>query len=161
MDAIEKIIAGHRDVREREDILQKLIKMVDHDVFFWDNALKVAAFFDREVYRHLDIEENVLFPVMRKVIPPTDVENLLSTFEEEHIPIREKIRQFGTIAREHTHHPSKSTREHVVKLSREIIEVLVPHAQKEDDLLFNLVHRFFKPEDYHEVAERYGKYLAV
>jgi hemerythrin-like domain-containing protein len=160
MDIIEKLIAGHRDIKEKETILQKLIKMIDTDVFFWDNAGKVAYFFDTEVKRHLALEEQVLFPVLVSILPPEQA-SAIRALEAEHQAIKEKIEAFAAIARAHTQTPTKTTREEIVRASSDILEGVVPHAAREDALVFSLVKQYFTAKEYRQMEERYFSFLKV
>ena len=56
MDVIEKLIAGHREVREEIDILNKLVKMSNSDAFAWDDVFKISNFFEKEVKEYFRLE---------------------------------------------------------------------------------------------------------
>jgi hemerythrin-like domain-containing protein len=160
MDVIEKLIAGHIEVRERLDFLNKLIQMSKADAFAWDDVFKISNFFKTEVIDHFHLEERVLCPVMRKVLPSDD-QIILDEIEAEHKPILRLMEKFKTISEKHSKLFSKETREQFVKISKEIIEILIPHAKKEDEKLFPLVKKYFRSEDYKQLEDLYFKYLKV
>ena len=83
MDVIEGLIAGHRDVGERRDVMEKLAKNINNDALFWEDAFKIMKFMDTEARKHFAIEEKVLFPVARKVFPPAKLA-LFTELEADH-----------------------------------------------------------------------------
>ena len=160
MDVVERIIAGHRLVDEKKDILKKLVKMLDNDAFFWDNAVKIEYFFKIEVREHFVMEEKVLFPVMKKVLKAQERE-VLKEIELEHGPIILKLTEFQAISGSHLRYASKATREPMVKAACELIEMIMAHAKKEDKHLFPLIRERFDPENYTQLEDLYFKFLKV
>ncbi|MBN1383454.1 MAG: hemerythrin domain-containing protein [Elusimicrobia bacterium] len=160
MDVIEKLVAQHTGIKEQLDILNKLIRMIDSDAFIWDNVVKVSDFFNREARQHFILEERVLFPVLKKVLPQ-DKQKILTEIELEHRPILDKLVEFEKIAKKHSKLQSYDSRENFIKTSHDIIESLISHAKKEDEKLFPLIKSLFKPENYREFEDLYFKYLEV
>lgn len=154
MDIVAKLVTGHRDLFERQDVLVKLSQAIDNDAFFWDSAVKVSEFFDKEVRQHLEIEERVLFPVMRKALP-ADKLSVLDGIEKEHGPLGEKLTNFETISKSHNRFPSKVTREEMVRAAQDVLEPLLDHARREDQELFPLIKDTFRAEHYQELEQRY------
>ena len=160
MDVIEKLIAGHRDVFEKRDILSKLIKALDTDAFFWDKADKVSFFFKKEIREHFAMEERVLFPVLKKILAGKDIETL-SEIETEHVSIIKKLDGFNIVSDNHQRYASKVTREHLIRSAFELIEVISAHAEKEDKRLFPLIKEKLGAENRRELEELYFKFLKV
>lgn len=160
MEVIEKLIAGHVIVKEKTTILKKLILMSEIDQFLWENVLKLNDFFDKEVTQHFLIEENVLFPIMKKVLPEEGL-NILREIEEEHKPILEKLDAFKKMVIPKLNFDSKNLREKLVNVCEGVLYSLIPHAEKEDEKLFPLVKRYFSSENYRELEDKYFKYLGV
>jgi hemerythrin-like domain-containing protein len=160
MNVIEKLIAGHRDAKECEDIFHKLAKLIDQDAFFWDNALKVSDFFERELLRHLELEEKVLFPVLKKALSGREAA-LLAGLEEEHVQMRHMVNTFMKVAQAHLRHSSRFTREQMATIARAVMEIALPHTRREDEVLLPLVKQFFGGEHYRELEDRYFEYLGV
>ena len=113
MDVIEKLIAGHREAKEEIDILDKLVKMSNSDAFAWDNVFKISDFFEKEVREHFRLEEIVLFPVMKNVLPGAE-QNILAEITDEHKPILWKFDDFKKMAERHKKISSKNSREDFV-----------------------------------------------
>ncbi|OGS39296.1 MAG: hypothetical protein A2551_06980 [Elusimicrobia bacterium RIFOXYD2_FULL_34_30] len=160
MDIIEKLIAGHHEVKERVDILSKVVKTLDSDAFIWDNVLKISSFFDKEVKEHFKLEEKVLFPIMKKVLPK-EKQEILKEIELEHKPILKMLEEFKKIAEKHSNLSSRLIRENFIAISHDIIENLIAHARKEDENLFPLIKIYFSKENYKELEDAYFKYLKV
>lgn len=160
MDVIEKLIAGHREVREEIDILNKLVKMSNSDAFAWDDVFKISNFFEKEVKEHFRLEEIVLFPVMKNVLPLSE-QNILTEIKDDHKPILEKFDDFKKMAERHKKISSKNSREDFVNSSKAIIDSFIPHAKKEDIKLFPLVRKYFRAENYKQLEEMYFKFLKV
>ncbi len=158
MDVIEKLIAGHREVREREDFARKLFAAIDNEAFFWDNALQVEGFFAKEIKEHFEIEEQVLFPLLHKILPQ-DKLAALDGIEKEHAPIMARFAEFEQIVKQHTRFPSKSTREYFVKVCGEMLELVSAHAHREDRELFSLLRSVFGSAHYKELEEAYFAYI--
>jgi hemerythrin-like domain-containing protein len=160
MDVIESLIAGHREVAERKDVMQKLARNINDDAFFWDDAFKVVRFFNVEVKKHFQIEEKVLFPAMKRICPPEHC-GIIEEIEAEHAPILEQVDKLEKIAEKHSASPGKQTREELAGTAGKIMEMTILHAHKEDTILFPLIKKWFKSENYEELEENYYKYIGV
>lgn len=160
MDVIESLVAGHRDVAERKDLMQKLAKNINDDAFFWEDAFKVVNFFNREVRKHFEIEEKVLFPVMKKLCPKESC-GRIDEIQAEHIPILAQISKLEKIASEHASSPDKKTRERLAETAGNIMELIILHAHREDAELFPLIKKWFKSGDYAELEENYYRLIGV
>ena len=160
MDVIEKFINDHSEVKEEIDILEKIVNLLNSDAFSWNNVFKISSFFDKEVKEHFRLEEQVLFPVMKKVLP-SDKQKILAEIEKEHRPILSKLDAFRKIAEKHSEFLARNTQENFIRISHEIIESIIPHAKKEDEQLFPLAKIYFKPDNWKQLEEMYFKYLKV
>ena len=160
MDIIEKLVAGHRGLSEKRDILSKLVKALDTDAFFWDRAEEISVFFKKEVREHFAIEEKVLFPVLKKTLTGKELE-YLKEIETEHAPILIKLNGFQIVAENHRRYASKATRENMIKSAFEIIEAITDHAAKEDKHLLPLVKEKFHAEETREMENLYFKFIKI
>ncbi|OGS09393.1 MAG: hypothetical protein A2204_04620 [Elusimicrobia bacterium RIFOXYA1_FULL_47_7] len=118
----------------------------------------MTKFFKKEVREHFAIEESVLFPLLEKILPPDVLDNL-SEIENEHGPIIKKLDELDRISLQHLKYPSKTTRELFVKVCGEIIELLLPHARREDGDIFPAVRKIFSDANYRELENLYFKYM--
>lgn len=160
MDVIESLVAGHRDMAERKDIMQKLARNLNDDAFFWDDAFKVVNFFDTEVKKHFEIEEKVLFPVIMKLCPKESC-GRIAEIAAEHAPIIKQVEELERIARSHASSPDKNSREKLAKTAGNILELVIMHAHHEDSELFPLIKKWFKSGDYAELEENYYRLIGV
>ena len=160
MDVIERLITDHDSVREHRDMSLKLAELINNDAFFWDNATKVSRFFNKEVREHFSIEEKVFFPVLKNVVPQEKLK-MIAEIEKEHDPVIAKLDELDKISLQHLKYPSKSTRELFVKTCGEIIDILLPHAKREDDEIFLLTKQLFKETQYKELERLYFKYMEI
>jgi hemerythrin-like domain-containing protein len=160
MDIIEQMVAGHRDIREREDFLQKLALMDDDGPAFWNDVSNVSHFFNIEVRRHIELEEKVLFPVLRSLLPAFQGE-MIDVFVKEHRPLLEAIVKFDTAAQGHLGNPSSCSRQEVLRLASSVIELVLPHASSEDEILFKLVRTHFRTEDYRHLETLYYRFIGA
>jgi len=160
MDVIEKIVAGHRHIFEKKDLLSKLIAALDSDAFFWDKAPKIVFFFKKEIREHIEMEEKVLFPVLKKALDADGLE-ALREIELEHNPILKRIDAFNILAENHVLFSSKASREPMVEAACGLIEVIAAHAGKEDKLLFPLIKDALRPEHRRELEALYFSFIQV
>jgi hemerythrin-like domain-containing protein len=160
MDVVEQIIAGHRVVDEKRDMLSKFAKMLDTDPFFWDKAEKIEFFFKKELIEHFALEEKVLFPVLKKVLKGRELE-ILKAIEQEHAPLAQKLNELRSFSTNHMRYASKATREPMIKSACELLEKIAAHAQKEDTELFRGLKDKLTPENNQELDELYFEYLKI
>ncbi|MCX5779193.1 MAG: hemerythrin domain-containing protein [Elusimicrobia bacterium] len=160
MDLIEKLVAGHRYVVERKDILDKLTEIMSNDDSFWDNTQKIMSFFNTELRGHFALEEKVLFPVLRGVFAAPELA-MLETIEKEHGPILAKLEKLKSLPGIHQENPSKKERATIIDACRELLLELCNHAHKEDVQLFPLVRTTLQPSEYHELENLYFKFLGL
>src|SRR3989339_423439 len=152
MDIIEKLIADHQQVREQTFVAEKLASLIDSNAFFWDNATAVQRFFEKEVREHFASEERVLFPVLRQVVSDWE-RTMLEKIESEHVQILKLLNELSDISKQHIRYPSKSTREFFVKVCAKILDILMPHARREDEELYPVINKRFTDAHYRQLEE--------
>lgn len=160
MDIVEKIIAGHAVVHEKRDILSKLVKMLDTDPFFWDKAEKIEYFFQKEIVEHFALEEQVLFPVLKKVFNGQLLETL-KAIELEHVPLARKLNELRMFTVNHMRYSSRATREPMIKAACELIEKMAKHSDREDKELYNDLRNKLSSENNRELEDLYFKFIKV
>ena len=157
MDVIEKLIADHQQVREQTFVAEKLASLVDKEAFFWDNAIAVERFFEKEVREHFAIEERVLFPILRRVVSDWE-RTMLEKIESEHVQIMKLLNELSGISRQHIRYPSKSTRELFLSVCAKILDILMPHARREDEELYPVIKKRFTDAYYRELEENFHSF---
>lgn len=160
MDIVEKLVAGHRHVTEQKELLDKIVKMLDEDAFFWDNAAKLKEFFKFEVREHFELEEKVLFPVVAQVLTAPEKERL-KFIEQDHDSILVLLAEFDLIAADHLKASNKRTRENMARVAGDLLAKLIPHAQNEDELVLPAIRQRFGPAHFKEMERLYLAYIGA
>jgi hemerythrin-like domain-containing protein len=158
MYVLETLIAGHRDIVEQEYFLTKLVNWSGSERSFIDGVNKASGYFGNEVRQHMQLEEKVLFPVMKKVLP-ADKRHIISNLEAEHKAISEKQRMFGVEAAALCRNCNPEIKKNLADLSKEILKIVIPHARREYEILAPLINAYFKSDDYKEVEDLYFKFI--
>jgi len=158
MDIVEMLVAGHRDIVERKDLIEKLDAVVKNEPEFWQHAANVSAFFRKELREHMELEEKVLFPVMKKALPAKE-QAILKQILAEHAPILKKLneseRLFGNFSKE----PSQQLKESLLASYIHVMDLILSHAKLEDERLFPLVSRYFGEGHIREMEKLYFERL--
>ncbi len=112
--------------------------------------LKAVEFVDEEVRVHNGKEEKALFPVVERYVDgPTNV------LREDHLKmarIYKKLHYSIELLKEN--HEDKVARQELAEAAEAIVQLMVNHIHKENQILFPLVKRFFTKEELRKVAER-------
>jgi len=158
MDVIEKLVAGHRSVLERKEFMDKLSAVLKNEPDFWEHASAVETFFKNELREHFRLEEKVLFPVLEKAVSPKE-KPILQQILAEHAPILQKIAASERIFAEYSARHTQELKESLLASYIHIMEAALPHAKKEDELLFPLIKQYFTAEHNKELEKLYFEYL--
>ena len=112
--------------------------------------LKATEFVDEEVRVHNGKEETALFPVVEKYVDgPTTV------LREDHVKmarIYKKLHYSIEVLNEN--HDDKIARAELAEAAEAIVQLMVNHIHKENQILFPLVQRFLSKEELRKVAQR-------
>ena len=112
--------------------------------------LKATEFVDEEVRVHNGKEESALFPIVERYVDgPTNV------LREEHqrmAKIYKKLHYSIDSLKEN--HEDKIARQELAEAAEGIVQLMVNHIHKENEILFPLVKRFFTKEELRKVAQR-------
>ncbi len=112
--------------------------------------LKATEFVDEEVRVHNGKEEKALFPVVERYVDgPTTV------LREDHVKmarIYKKLHYSIQVLKEN--HDDKVARQELSEAAEAIVQLMVNHIHKENEILFPLVKRFLTKEELRKVAQR-------
>jgi len=112
--------------------------------------LKAAEFVDEEVRVHNGKEETALFPIVERYVDgPT---NVLREDHQRMAKIYKKLRYSIDSLKEN--HEDKIARQELEEAAEGIVQLMVNHIHKENEILFPLVKRFFSKEELRKVAQR-------
>jgi len=112
--------------------------------------LKASEFVDEEVRVHNGKEESALFPAIEKYVDgPTSV------LREDHVRmarIYKKLHYSLRVLAEN--HEDKVARAELGEAAEDIVQLMVNHIHKENQILFPLVKRFLTKEELRKVAQK-------
>lgn len=157
MYVLELLIAGHREFVEQEHLLSQLVDPSGTNRVFINGVIKITNLFEKEVRHHMELEEKVIYPILRRALPHDQV-RVVFEMEAEHRMIVERLKAFKVTADELLKSSSIEQRKNFVEQCREIVHAIAPHMRREYEILPHLVNAFFKSEDYKEVEELYAKF---
>ena len=112
--------------------------------------LKAVEFVDEEVRVHNGKEERALFPLVERYVDgPTTV------MREDHVRMAKiyKKLHFSIISLKENHE-DKVARQELAEAAEAIVQLMVNHIHKENQILFPLVKRFLTKQELREVARR-------
>ncbi|MCB9896168.1 MAG: hemerythrin domain-containing protein [Planctomycetes bacterium] len=112
----------------------------------WDHARALIADFRTGLFRHIEVEESILFPAFDDATGmagggPTEA------MKHEHVAIREFVEGLVIAAVERSH-------EELDQHHAGLLGVLVEHNMKEETLLYPTTDRVLDHEERHQLVER-------
>ncbi len=110
--------------------------------------LKATEFVDEEVRVHNGKEESALFPIVEQYVDgPT---NVLREDHQRMARIYKKLRYSIDSLKEN--HEDKIARQELAEAAEGIVQLMVNHIHKENEILFPLVKRFLTKDELRKVA---------
>ena len=112
--------------------------------------LKAVEFVDEEVRVHNGKEERALFPLVERYVDvPTTV------MREDHVKMAKIYKKLHfSITSLKENHEDKVARQELAEAAEAIVQLMVNHIHKENQILFHLVKRFLTKQELREVARR-------
>jgi hemerythrin-like domain-containing protein len=158
MYVLEILIAGYRDVIEQEYMLGQLVSWSGNVPAFIDGITQASSFFDHEVLYHMKLEEQVLYPILRRVVPPGQVETIRQ-FEIAHRMVERKLKDYSDAVRTRMKLTLEKDRQEILACYKNALQSVVAHARKESEVLPSLIKEYFKSENYNEAEYRYSQFI--
>ena len=124
------------------------IKTNGYSEKIFKQLLKATEFVDEEVRVHNGKEETALFPVDERYVDgPTNV------LREDHRRMAKIYKKLHfSIGSLQENHDDKIARQELAEAAEGIVQLMVNHIHKENEILFPLVKRFFTKEELRKVA---------
>jgi hemerythrin-like domain-containing protein len=150
MGILERLVSNEKHEKKAGSIVEKLIKMIDQDPFFWDKPQKLADFFNKEIKQKIESEERTLFSILKQVLPKKHLKQI-DLLEKEHDEILSKYGCLDGLLKNQAKYSPKNLKKEIIGLSGGIIEQIVQHANKEWDMLSPLIKKHFKEKNYKDL----------
>ena len=110
-----------------------------------DAPAEFAAYLDREVLEHFAVEEEALFPILARHLPPAG--GPLAVMNAEHEEFRSLLAALRAAVRAGDAEQGRGC-------ARELIELLRGHIAKEDRILFPMAMQMLSGDEQREVDAR-------
>ena len=138
MDKLTKLALEHGQVFETLAFFKESIFLADPKKKPQERLKELYKFFSEEVVKHFQFEEEEIFPSV--ISAGTQEEKIIvRSLQHEHIDILDKIDQFKDSILNSNLDENKRQMQESLTLSKEIMELMLKHARKEDDSLFPLL----------------------
>jgi len=152
-DPIALLMKEHEDALVKLQILKKSsqdIKKKGYTEKSFKQLLGAVEYVDEEVRHHNKHEEDALFPIVERYVDgPTTV------LREDHAKmgkIYKKLSSSIKVLKEN--HDDKTARQELCESAEDIVQLMVNHIHKENQILFPMIQRFCTKEELREVAKK-------
>ncbi len=146
-------------MKEHEEALTKLhrlkkdareLKKKGYSEKIFKSLLKTAEYVDQEVRVHNKHEEDALFPIVERYVDgPTSV------LREDHAKMSKIYKKLNfSIKALKENHDDKISRQELCEFAEEIVQLMVNHIHKENQILFPMIKRFCSKEEIREIAKK-------
>jgi len=146
-------------MREHEEALTKLhrlkkdaqeLKKKGYSEKIFKSLLQAAEYVDEEVRVHNKHEEVALFPIVERYVDgPTSV------LREDHAKMSKIYKKLNySIKALKENHDDKTSRQELCESAEEIVQLMVNHIHKENQILFPMIQRFCTKEEIREIAKK-------
>jgi len=139
-DLLTKLINDHEEVSEFLDNLREIMDFL-HDKEAWDRITPVEDFFKRKVIDHFEFEEKNIFPVCLLNLASPELVKLILELQKDHGVILTKTEDFLRRATANIRSPNEETTADLKLKGKEILDILLVHASKEDDDLIPIIEK--------------------
>ncbi len=143
---IEKLGEDHQHV------LAQLAAVENRLAASVDAAADLAAYLDREVLVHFALEEEALFPILARHLPPAG--GPLAVMDAEHQEFRSLLGALRGAVRAGDGEQGRAR-------ARDLIELLRGHIAKEDRVLFPMARQMLSGDEQREVDARAAQHTGA
>jgi len=152
-DPIAMLMKEHEDALSKLRLLKKSaaeLKKKGYSERIFKQLLHAVAYVDEEVRHHNKHEEEALFPIVERYVDgPTAV---LRDDHSRMAKIYKKLSYSIKALRENT--DDKTARMELCESAEEIVQLMVNHIHKENQILFPMIQRFCTKDELKEVAKK-------
>ncbi len=141
----EALIKLHRLKKDAQELKKK-----GYSEKIFKSLLKAAEYVDEEVRVHNKHEEDALFPIVERYVDgPTSV------LREDHAKMSKIYKKLNySIKALKENHDDKTSRQELCESAEEIVQLMVNHIHKENQILFPMIQRFCTKEEIREIAKK-------
>jgi hemerythrin-like domain-containing protein len=132
LDKLERAVLTQRPTRTSEVLLRESV-----------------AHFERQFATHMAAEDAVLFPAVGASFPET--RETLTPLADEHVALRSML---ATLQQTLDRPRSRARNEQLVVQTRDLVDLLRIHIDKEEAVVFALAERVLRPRDLQDLAAR-------
>lgn len=133
-EAVVKLKEQHSQISEEIELFRVSLPYMGGKKAY-DNIKKTIDFFDQNVKAHFTYEEQDLFNIILATGEP-EIKQLVGELQQEHVVILAKYNELKDTALKHDFSfQDEKVKDDFVTLSKKIIELILHHAQKEDEKL--------------------------
>ncbi|XCN73994.1 MAG: hemerythrin domain-containing protein [Candidatus Electrothrix aestuarii] len=134
MDKLTKAYLDHGMISEEMTFFEKFVEGIDADEVE-DYLVRIRKFSDEYIVNHFRFEEEEIFPLILKYGNEKE-KKMVQMLKNDHVKILQKLDDFLKKVTSYGTHPSEEEIEEIMHSSRELLEMVLLHARKEDAHLF-------------------------
>lgn len=139
MDILTKLVSEHKGVGERMSFFKQSISVIDAGKT--PNYVRdLSKFFQEYILAHFEFEESEIFSVVL-TIGALEEKHIIRILQQEHISVLDKLDKFRDAILRSGFHLDANQLNELVFLAREIIDMQVNHAHKEDEELYPILKK--------------------
>jgi hemerythrin-like domain-containing protein len=152
-DPIALLMKEHEEALVRLQRLKKDaldLKKKGYSEKTFKSLLKAVEYVDEEVRVHNKHEEDALFPVVERYVDgPTSV------LREDHAKMAKIYKKLNySIKALRENHDDTTSRHELCDSAEEIVQLMVNHIHKENQILFPMIQRFCTKDEIREIAKK-------
>ena len=134
MDKLTKAYLEHGMISEEMTFFEKFVEGIDADEVE-DYLKRLRKFSEEYIINHFRFEEEEIFPLILKHGNEKE-KKMVQMLQIDHVKILKKLAQFMEKVASYGAHPTEEEIEEIMRSSREVLEMVLLHARKEDAHLF-------------------------
>lgn len=134
MDKLTKAYLDHGMISEEMTFFNKFVEGIDADAVD-DYLEKLRKFSEEYIVQHFRFEEKEVFPLILKYGNEKE-KKMIRVLQNDHISILNTLDAFMKKVASYGAHPTEKEIEEIMHSSRELLEMVLLHARKEDAHLF-------------------------
>ncbi|MFH0940569.1 MAG: hemerythrin domain-containing protein [Candidatus Omnitrophota bacterium] len=132
---LDKVESEHPVILEEMEVLRELLPYIGNQESF-ENVKEVMKFIEKTFFAHINYEESRLFSIAL-VIGELEIKQIVRELQIEHIRFFSSYDTLKDIVLKHGFSfEDENVKESFIRAAMEIIELVLPHARKEDEKLF-------------------------
>lgn len=157
MKATQQLVDEHQAVKLMLSILGKVISGLEAgESVPFEHLDQIMSFIKVFLEKcHHKKEESLLFPAMQEVSIPGGA-TLIKDIIKEHFTLHEYVGSLDQAVRDYHHQDPKAALK-IIDSAKKYIDLLSPHADKEDKVLFPLADQYLSQEKQEQLLNDFDK----